>query len=128
MPRVQRWRFKPDMNRSTLETLAQSVTADEQGNPQGTLTLPIQIISWDTADLAPADYKPGDPATERFLTIVDEETVQVDAAVLGSQSGAQVRDTLNAAGDAWATGRKSLTPALERIFTVARRMVPRAIP
>jgi len=120
-------RFKPDMNRSTLESLVSGL--DTSVTPAtGTVYLPVQIVSWDDSDLPAAAYRPGNPDIEQFVTVLYEDTIQVALQGFQGMSAAAVLADLEDRLDAWAVTVKPAIPMLRRVIRAAKRIAPRALP
>jgi hypothetical protein len=124
-------RFKPDRG-SSLESLVSRNVVGGNGTPgsgttQTTVYLPVQIITFDDTKLTIATHEPGDPNDERFITVLDEDTLQVAAEGFAGMTAAAVLADLQARLDTWASGRRNDVPMLRRIIRAAKKLPPRAI-
>jgi hypothetical protein len=88
----------------------------------GTVLMPIQLVSYNDADINVTTIVQGDPASEKFITVLDEDVLQGDLAVLGAMTAIQVATFWQAAGNAWALARKPSAAALNRAIRPARRL------
>ena len=83
MANVFRARWKPDINRSALESLIQGFDPATNG---GTIVLHAQIVMYDDARYNPAVAVQGKPDDEVELSIMWEEPLMFDLATLAAQS------------------------------------------
>lgn len=121
----QGWRFKPDTNRDPLQATNMGVNWTAVS---GTVLMPIQLVSYNDADINVATAVPGDITSERYITVLDEDVLQGDLATLGAMTALQVAAFWKAAGDGWALARKPSLAALNRAIRPARRLGIQPIP
>ena len=122
---VQGWRMKPDINRDPLQS---TLAGMDYATATGTVLMPIQLVSYNDADVNVATAIPGDPASERYITVLDEDVLQGDLATLGAMTAPQVAAYWKSAGDGWALARKPSAAALNRAIRPARRLGIQPIP
>ena len=72
-------RFKPDVYRSSLETTVSGLKPDATP-PEGTVYMVAQLVAYDDTVVTGGNYVAGDPATERNITILYEETLGKELA------------------------------------------------
>jgi hypothetical protein len=123
---IDRARFKPDMNRSTLEAVIGGLRPDTTP-PSGMVYLPVQIVTWQDTDLPVASYRPGDPATEQHITTVIEDVLSMSLQGFNGMTAAQVDTDLAARLDAWATTVAPAVALARRVIRAAKRTAPRVI-
>ena len=121
----QGWRFKSDIFRDPLQATNMGVNWTAGS---GTVLMPIQLVSYNDADVNVATAVPGDIASERYITVLDEDVLQAELSVLDAMTAAQVAAFWKAAGDGWALARKPSLAALNRAIRPARRRGIQPIP
>lgn len=119
------WRTKPDIQRDPLQA---TLAGMDYAAGTGTVLMPVQLVSYNDTDVNVATAIPGDPASERYITILDEDVLQGDLAALGAMTAPQVAAFWKAAGDGWALARKPSVSALNRAIRPARRLGIQPIP
>jgi hypothetical protein len=124
-------RFKPDMYRSTLEATVGGLqpTPEGGGPPKGTVYMPVQLVAYDDAQVGTGGnpYVPGAPASEQFITVLYEDTLQMDLAAFNGISQAAATALWATALDNWKTW---VTPAgvnLLKATRAARNLPPSVI-
>lgn len=121
----ERCRFKPDQFRTNLEALVMGEAGD---GSTGTVVLTVQAIQWDDAEIAEINAVVfGDPAVERFISVLYEGTLQFDIPTLAAMTNVTRAATLRGALDAWGTSNHGLIQAQAKIVRTARRMQARAL-
>jgi len=120
-----RSRFKPDINRSPHQTTI--ANADYEA-VTGTIIRPVQIVAYDDTEYNAATAIPGDPTSERYLTIMEESTLQFDLSAATSATNAQVTAFLENALDAWALSIKPSGATILKIVNGSRKVGLRPIP
>ncbi len=124
MAMQDRARYKPDMQRSTLEALVANLDPTATP-PTGTVYLPVQVITYDDGDI-PA-YRPGDPEIEQYVTVLHEDTLSFALDGFGGLTAAGVLAQMEGRLDSWAATVKPAVPMLRRIIRAAKRTAPRAL-
>lgn len=107
-------RFKPDTYHNGLQTLIQGFSPSPLA---GLLILAVQLCAYDDAQITGANYVPGDPAVERYITVLYEDTLSGDLAVLGAGTQAAANTFWANALSAWAT---SMAPAKAALLNSRR--------
>lgn len=125
MANVFRARWKPDLNRSALESLIQGFDPATNG---GTIVLHAQIVMYDDARYNPAVAVQGKPDDEVELSIMWEEPLMFDLATLAAMTQPNVTAFLTKALDNWAQTIKPAGAGLVRIRRAMRNVGLRAIP
>lgn len=95
-------RWRPTPFRSTIEAIIVPMTDAETGESTGPgwRVQTLQAIVFDDARFAAGNpYKPGDPATEQHLAIVEEIQIQLDIAAFAGKTYAQAQAMWDAARD-----------------------------
>lgn len=95
-------RWRPVAYRSTIESIIVPAGTDDEGNPTGPgwRVQTLQAIVFDDARFAAGNpYKPGDPATEQHLAIIEEVPIQLDIAAFAGKTYAQAKALWDAARD-----------------------------
>lgn len=72
-------RWKPDVMRTSLETLSLIDTAGE-----GSITMIAQLVAYDDTKVNGATYVPGDFASEKYIVVCNEQVYTYDIAGLPS--------------------------------------------
>lgn len=119
------WRCKPDVFRDPLQA---TLSGMDFAAVTGTVLMPIQLVSYNDADINVGTAMPGDPASERYITVLDEDVLQADLSALAGMTAPQVAAFWKSAGDAWALARKPSAAALNRAIRPARRLGIQPIP
>jgi hypothetical protein len=96
-------RWRPVPFRSTIETISTPDQTDENGAViPGQRIQTLQAIAFDDTKVGTAGnpYRPGDPATEQHLAIIEEVPIQLDIAAFAGKTVAQATALWNGARDA----------------------------
>ena len=113
-------RFKPDVNRDPLQTTNEALN---KTTGAGTTVMPVQLIAWNDAkiaDINAVDF--GDPAVEKFITVLDEDVLRADIAVVGGMTNANAKAFWDAQLSAfYATYSAAALTNLARTIFQARR-------
>jgi hypothetical protein len=115
MALVVRARYKPQVNKTSLET----TIAGFDPSGKGLLVLPAQIIAYDDTQYNPSVAIPGNPADEALISVIHEAPIEIDMTALAGKTATQVASILNAALDSWAA---TVRPALEPMAPVYRAL------
>lgn len=94
-------RWRPTPFRSTIEAIVVPMTNSE-GEPTGPgwRVQTLQAIVFNDASFPAGNpYKPGDPATEQHLAIIEEVQIQLDIAAFAGKTYAQAQAMWDAARD-----------------------------
>lgn len=96
-------RWKPDINRSSLETKIQNRDMSADPPNSGNRVRCLQLVAFDDSQVGVSGnaYVPGAPATEQFITIIDERVVTLGIAAFTGLTFAQSQALWDAERDAW---------------------------
>lgn len=87
-------RFKPSVYRSSQETINAGLNPSPEGDgpPEGTVVRIVQLVGYNDAEVTTGGnpYRPGDPATERFIYILDEQPKMIDLSAINGKTQNQV--------------------------------------
>lgn len=118
-------RFKPDMYRSTLEATVGALDASATP-PTGTVYMPVQLVAYNDTEVGTQGnpYVAGDPASERFITVLYEETLQMELAAFQGKSQAAATAMWTAALTEWRDAVAPAGPNLLKAIRAARIAPP----
>jgi hypothetical protein len=119
-------RYKPDMYRSSLESLVSELDTDVTP-ATGTVHLNVQAISFDDTVVTVQNYVPGAPETERNITVTLEDVISLSLASFDGQTPAQITGRLMTELDSWGSTMKIAIPNLRKVMRAARRAAPRPL-
>lgn len=109
-------RFKPDMWKSTLESTVGGLDPAATP-PTGTVYMPVQLVAYDDAVVTGGNYSPGEPATEKNITVLYEDTLQLELAAFQGINQAAATALWTAALNNWKTW---ITPAGVNLLKATR--------
>jgi hypothetical protein len=116
-------RFKPDTNKTALEATIGGLNAAATP-PTGTVYMVAQLVAYDDTVVTPANYTAGDPATERNITVLYEETLSKDLAVFNGINQAAATALWATALTAWRDQIAPAAPNMLKAIRGARRAAP----
>lgn len=93
-------RYKPDIYQTALETTIAEIDLSTTP-PTGVVVRTAQLVLFDDAVTTGANYKPGDPATERNLCLVDQTPIMIDLASFAGKTAEQCNKMWTDALNAW---------------------------
>jgi hypothetical protein len=116
-------RFTPDSHQTTQQTAVESF---DPTLTHGTVVMAVQLVAYD--DAAPgvtwANYIPGDPAYEKWITVLYQDVLRGDLSAAASATDAAILTYWSNALNAWAATLAPSVPALLRAIRGARRAAP----
>ena len=116
-------RWRPDAFRSPLTTTVANLDPAATP-PTGQVVMIAQALVYDDTKVTGANYKPGDPATERELVILYEEPVSMELAAFDGLTEAQAAALWEDALTAFKTRVLPAGPVLIRAIRTARTAPP----
>lgn len=122
-----RARFKSDSFRSSLESLVTGLNTSVTP-PTAVVVIPAQIVVYDDVAVTAANYRPGDPTIEQFITVVYEDSLSFQLEGFAGMTAAQITTEFNTRLDAWSLSVKPALLPLAQVMYAARRLNPRVIP
>lgn len=116
-------RWKPDIYRSSLETTIQDFDPTATP-PTGQVVMTAQAVVFDNTVVTGANYKPGDPATERNIVVLYEEPITMELAAFDGLTEAQAKAAWDAALADFLARVTPAGPLLIRTIRAARISPP----
>lgn len=118
-------RFKPDMYKSSLETTVANLNP-AAAPPTGTVYMPVQLVAYDDTVVTAGNYKPGDPATEREITVLYEDTLSMELSAFNGITQAAATTLWT---NALANWKALVTPAGPNLLKAIRsaRLTPPSV-
>lgn len=111
-------RFTPDMYKSTLEATVGSLDASATP-PTGTVYMPVQLVAYNDTEVGTQanPYIPGDPASERYITVLYAGTLSMELAAFQGINQAAATALWTTALNAW---KDAVTPAGPNLLKAIR--------
>lgn len=120
-------RFKPDMYRSSLETTVAGLDPSATP-PSGAVYMPVQLVAYDDQVVTGQNYVPGDPATEKNITILYEDTLQMALEAFDGKTQNQASAMWQEALESWRDAVAPAGPNLLKAIRSARLSPPSILP
>lgn len=129
-------RYKPDTYRSSLETLVAGLSPQGaqtnpgvqpptyDGVPAGDVVMVAQLVAYDDVQLQLANYKPGDPLTEQYITVLHERPITLALAAFNGLTQTQATALWTAELNSYKTWVTPAATTLLRAIRAARRANP----
>lgn len=109
-------RFAPDVYRSSLETTVAALDPAATP-PTGTVVMRVQLVAYDDAVVTGGNYSAGDPATEKNLVVLYEDTLQMELATFNGLTQPQATTLWTNALSAWGA---TVSPAALNLLKAIR--------
>jgi hypothetical protein len=116
-------RWRPDAFRSPLTTTVANLDPTATP-PAGQVVMIAQLVAYDETAVTGANYRAGDPATERELVILYEEPVSMELAAFDGLTNAAAAALWSTALDAFKARVLPAGPVLVKAIRAARIAPP----